>query len=110
MAHAEHPPRPRPRPRSQKKRVTSGEALAGHARVLYADEISTGLDSNTTYQITKSLRNICHVMKASSVPGAAKAGPRGGGGGWGPPERGVQGVCSLKPWDGRAGVVQRRRA
>lgn len=47
--------------------MTSGEALAGHARVLYADEISTGLDSNTTYQITKSLRNICHVMNVSSA-------------------------------------------
>lgn len=34
----------------QRKRVTSGEALVGHAKVLYADEISTGLDSNTTHQ------------------------------------------------------------
>lgn len=32
------------------------------AQVLYADEISTGLDSNTTHQITKSLRDYCHVM------------------------------------------------
>lgn len=35
----------------QRKRVTSGEALVGHAKVLYADEISTGLDSNTTHQV-----------------------------------------------------------
>ena len=35
-------------------------------QVLYADEISTGLDSNTTHQITKSLRNYCHVMNVSS--------------------------------------------
>ena len=34
-------------------------------QVLYADEISTGLDSNTTHQITKSLRNYCHVMNVS---------------------------------------------
>ncbi len=67
--HAERVPATRLIPGScrQKKRVTSGEALAGHARVLYADEISTGLDSNTTYQITKSLRNICHVMNVSSA-------------------------------------------
>lgn len=53
----------------QKKRVTSGEALVGHAKVLYADEISTGLDSNTTYTIVKSLRNICHVMNVSAALG-----------------------------------------
>ncbi|PSC69376.1 ATP-binding cassette transporter isoform B [Micractinium conductrix] len=51
----------------QKKRVTSGEALVGHAKVLYADEISTGLDSNTTFQITKSLRNACHTMNATML-------------------------------------------
>ena len=30
----------------------------GTMRVLLADEISTGLDSNTTFQITKALRNL----------------------------------------------------
>ncbi|EFN59720.1 hypothetical protein CHLNCDRAFT_133292 [Chlorella variabilis] len=51
----------------QKKRVTSGEALVGHAKALYADEISTGLDSNTTHTIAKSLRNICHVMNSTML-------------------------------------------
>ena len=66
------PPLPCPH-RSQKKRVTSGEALVGHAKALYADEISTGLDSNTTHTIAKSLRNICHVMNVreeAALPGA----------------------------------------
>lgn len=27
-------------------------------------QISTGLDSNTTYTINRSLRNFCHVMQA----------------------------------------------
>ncbi|MBA0646064.1 hypothetical protein Goklo_014058, partial [Gossypium klotzschianum] len=40
----------------QKKRVTTGEMLAGPAKLLLMDEISTGLDSSTTYQIVKSLR------------------------------------------------------
>ena len=35
----------------QKKRVTSGEMLVGPKRVLFMDEISTGLDSSTTYQV-----------------------------------------------------------
>ncbi|TYI14672.1 hypothetical protein ES332_A08G135800v1 [Gossypium tomentosum] len=35
----------------QKKRVTTGEMLAGPAKLLLMDEISTGLDSSTTYQI-----------------------------------------------------------
>ena len=35
----------------------------GAARALYADEISTGLDSNTTHNITKALRNYCHVAQ-----------------------------------------------
>ncbi|KAF3960177.1 hypothetical protein CMV_015084 [Castanea mollissima] len=37
----------------QKKRVTTGEMLVGPAKVLLMDEISTGLDSSTTFQICK---------------------------------------------------------
>ncbi|KAL2479687.1 ABC transporter G family member 32 [Abeliophyllum distichum] len=37
----------------QKKRLTTGELLVGPSRVLFMDEISTGLDSSTTYQIIK---------------------------------------------------------
>nr|CAB3492357.1 unnamed protein product [Digitaria exilis] len=35
----------------QKKRVTTGEMLTGPARALFMDEISTGLDSSSTFQI-----------------------------------------------------------
>ncbi|XP_072999974.1 ABC transporter G family member 48-like isoform X2 [Typha latifolia] len=46
----------------QKKRVTTGEMLAGPARALFMDEISTGLDSSTTFQIVKFIRQMVHVM------------------------------------------------
>lgn len=51
----------------QKKRVTSGEVMVGPMRVLYADEISTGLDSATTFDICESLRDICHAVKFTMV-------------------------------------------
>ncbi|KAK8645923.1 hypothetical protein V6N13_119727 [Hibiscus sabdariffa] len=37
----------------QKKRVTTGEMIVGPTKTLFMDEISTGLDSSTTYQIIK---------------------------------------------------------
>ncbi|XP_018685381.2 pleiotropic drug resistance protein 2-like isoform X1 [Musa acuminata AAA Group] len=46
----------------QKKRLTTGEMLAGPARALFMDEISTGLDSSTTFQIVKFIRQMVHVM------------------------------------------------
>eukprot|EP00891_Asterochloris_glomerata_P005114 jgi/Astpho2/5114/Aster-06326 len=46
----------------QKKRVTSGEMLVGPKRVLFMDEISTGLDSSTTYSICKWLRDTAHSL------------------------------------------------
>jgi len=46
----------------QKKRVTTGEMIVGPAKALFMDEISTGLDSSTTYQIVKCLRQTVHVM------------------------------------------------
>ncbi|KAL6513704.1 Pleiotropic drug resistance protein 2 [Orobanche hederae] len=51
----------------QKKRVTTGEMLVGPAKVFFMDEISTGLDSFTTYQIVKSLRQMAHVMDVVMV-------------------------------------------
>ncbi|KAI3523836.1 hypothetical protein L1887_02277 [Cichorium endivia] len=51
----------------EKKRVTTGEMLVGPANVFYMDEISTGLDSSTTYSITKSLRQMVHVMDLTMV-------------------------------------------
>ncbi|CAN6247786.1 unnamed protein product [Urochloa humidicola] len=46
----------------QMKRVTTGEMLTGPARALFMDEISTGLDSSSTFQIVKFMRQLVHVM------------------------------------------------
>ncbi|XP_015901954.1 pleiotropic drug resistance protein 2 [Ziziphus jujuba] len=45
----------------QKKRVTTGEMLVGPAKVLLMDEISTGLDSSTTFQICRYMRQMVHI-------------------------------------------------
>uniref|UniRef100_A0A6J1C459 ABC transporter G family member 31-like n=1 Tax=Momordica charantia TaxID=3673 RepID=A0A6J1C459_MOMCH len=49
----------------QRKRVTTGEMIVGPRKILFMDEISTGLDSSTTYQIVKCLRNFVHQMDAT---------------------------------------------
>ncbi|KAL0554085.1 hypothetical protein IC582_007996 [Cucumis melo] len=51
----------------QRKRVTTGEMLVGPARALFMDEISTGLDSSTTFQIVNSLKQCVHILKATTV-------------------------------------------
>ncbi|KAG0593524.1 hypothetical protein KC19_1G336100 [Ceratodon purpureus] len=51
----------------QKKRVTTGEMIVGPTKALFMDEISTGLDSSTTYQIVKCLSQFCHVMDATII-------------------------------------------
>ncbi|KAJ0790822.1 putative ABC-type sulfate transporter [Helianthus annuus] len=51
----------------QKKRVTTGEMLVGPAKVFFMDEISTGLDSSTTYQIVKYMKEMVHIMDATMM-------------------------------------------
>ncbi|XP_069147551.1 pleiotropic drug resistance protein 2 [Solanum lycopersicum] len=51
----------------QKKRLTTGEMLAGPAKVFYMDEISTGLDSSTTFQIVKYMRQMVHIMDVTMI-------------------------------------------
>ncbi|GMN45205.1 hypothetical protein TIFTF001_014383 [Ficus carica] len=51
----------------QKKRVTTGEMLVGPARALFMDEISTGLDSSTTFQIVNSLRQAIHILNGTAL-------------------------------------------
>ncbi|CAI5487608.1 unnamed protein product [Closterium sp. Naga37s-1] len=51
----------------QKKRVATGEALVSAKQVLLMDEISTGLDSSTTYLITRCLRHISHLHRATTL-------------------------------------------
>ncbi|KAH7657666.1 P-loop containing nucleoside triphosphate hydrolase protein [Dioscorea alata] len=49
----------------QKKRVTTGEMIVGPTKTLFMDEISTGLDSSTTFQIVKCLQQIVHLGEAT---------------------------------------------
>ncbi|ESW34612.1 hypothetical protein PHAVU_001G166300 [Phaseolus vulgaris] len=51
----------------QKKRLSTGEMLVGPAKTLFMDEISTGLDSSTTFQIVNSLKHCVHILKGTTV-------------------------------------------
>ncbi|KAK6263847.1 hypothetical protein SCA6_019281 [Theobroma cacao] len=51
----------------EKKRLTTGEMLVGPAKAFFMDEISTGLDSSTTFQICKFMRQMVHVMDVTMV-------------------------------------------
>ncbi|RVW77075.1 Pleiotropic drug resistance protein 1 [Vitis vinifera] len=51
----------------QRKRVTTGEMLVGPSKALFMDEISTGLDSSTTYQIVNSLRQTVHILNGTAL-------------------------------------------
>ncbi|KAL7164342.1 hypothetical protein ACSBR2_040288 [Camellia fascicularis] len=41
--------------------------LVGPARALFMDEISTGLDSSTTYQIVNSIRHSIHILQGTAI-------------------------------------------
>ncbi|PHU00223.1 Pleiotropic drug resistance protein 2 [Capsicum chinense] len=51
----------------QKKLLTIGEMLVGLAKVFFMDEISTGLDSSTTFQIVKFMRQMVHIMDVTMI-------------------------------------------
>ncbi|KAG9445118.1 hypothetical protein H6P81_016458 [Aristolochia fimbriata] len=51
----------------QKKRVTIGEMLVGLSRSYFMDDISTGLDSSTTFEIIKFLSQMVHLMDFTIV-------------------------------------------
>nr|GMC73370.1 pleiotropic drug resistance protein 1-like [Ipomoea batatas]GMC77656.1 pleiotropic drug resistance protein 1-like [Ipomoea batatas] len=51
----------------ERKRLTTGEMLVGPANVLLMDEISTGLDSSTTFQILKSIKHYVHILHGTAV-------------------------------------------
>ena len=55
--------------------LPAGEMIVGPIRALFADEISTGLDSNTTFQIMRALRNFTHTMQSSTVVGLLQPQP-----------------------------------
>lgn len=51
-------------------KCATGEMLVGPKNTLFLDEISTGLDSSTTYLIVKCMRNVSHMTQVciSSCP------------------------------------------
>eukprot|EP00261_Vitis_vinifera_P019270 XP_010649677.2 PREDICTED: pleiotropic drug resistance protein 3 [Vitis vinifera] len=49
----------------QKKRLTTGEMIVGPTNTLFMDEISTGLDSSTTFQIVTCLQQLAHITEAT---------------------------------------------
>ncbi|XP_073124129.1 pleiotropic drug resistance protein 1-like [Henckelia pumila] len=51
----------------QRKRLTTGEMMVGPARALFMDEISTGLDSSTTYQIVDSIKQSIHILQGTAL-------------------------------------------
>ncbi|KAK9232141.1 hypothetical protein WN943_022384 [Citrus x changshan-huyou] len=51
----------------ERKRVTTGEMMVGPALALFMDEISTGLDSSTTFQIVNCLKQHIHINSGTTV-------------------------------------------
>lgn len=43
--------------------VCTGEIIVGPPKALMMDEISTGLDSSTTYRIVKCLSQYCYILE-----------------------------------------------
>jgi ABC-type multidrug transport system ATPase subunit/ABC-type multidrug transport system permease subunit len=51
----------------EKKRVTTAEVMVGPQWAIFMDEISTGLDSATTFSVVQTLRNACHAFERTVV-------------------------------------------
>ncbi|XP_057958988.1 pleiotropic drug resistance protein 3-like [Malania oleifera] len=51
----------------QRKRLTTGEMIVGPTKALFMDEISTGLDSSTTFQIVTCLQQLVHITDATAL-------------------------------------------
>ncbi|WRX27625.1 ABC transporter-like [Theobroma cacao] len=51
----------------QKKRLTTGEMLVGPAKVLLMDEISTGLDSSTTFQVVNAIKRYVNILDGTAL-------------------------------------------
>lgn len=45
--------------------VPAGEMLVGPKKTLFMDEISTGLDSSTTFQIVKAMGDFVHLRQGT---------------------------------------------
>ncbi|KAJ8498866.1 hypothetical protein OPV22_009418 [Ensete ventricosum] len=51
----------------EKKRLTTGEMIVGPTTTLFMDEISSGLDSSTTFQIVTCLQQFAHITESTVV-------------------------------------------
>ncbi|XP_022959810.1 pleiotropic drug resistance protein 1-like isoform X1 [Cucurbita moschata] len=51
----------------QKKRLTTGEIICGSTKVLFMDDISTGLDSSTTFQVVNSMKQYVHILNGTAI-------------------------------------------
>ncbi|XP_073142895.1 ABC transporter G family member 29-like isoform X2 [Henckelia pumila] len=49
----------------QKKRLTTGEMIVGPFKSLFMDEITTGLDSSTAFQVIKCMQQFAHFTEAT---------------------------------------------
>lgn len=47
--------------------TVTGEMLVGPSKAMFMDEISTGLDSSTTFQIVKFMRQFVHIMDGTML-------------------------------------------
>jgi ABC-type multidrug transport system ATPase subunit len=47
--------------------LSAGEMIVSPMKTLFMDEISTGLDSSTTFQIVKCLQQVAHIKQATIV-------------------------------------------
>ncbi|CAL5017868.1 unnamed protein product [Urochloa decumbens] len=47
----------------EKKRLTTGEMMIGPSKALFMDELSTGLDSSTTFQVLSCLQQLAQVLQ-----------------------------------------------
>ncbi|CBI37019.3 unnamed protein product, partial [Vitis vinifera] len=50
---------------SMKRGISGGEMIVGPTKALFMDEISTGLDSSTTFQIVTCLQKLTHITESS---------------------------------------------
>ena len=56
--------------------VFPGEMIVGPTKTLFMDEISTGLDSSTTYQIVKCLQHFTNLMDATILMSLLQLAPK----------------------------------
>uniref|UniRef100_A0A0D9XY53 ABC transporter domain-containing protein n=1 Tax=Leersia perrieri TaxID=77586 RepID=A0A0D9XY53_9ORYZ len=60
----------------EKRRLTKGEMIVGPSRALFIDEISTGLDSSTTFQIISCFQQLCHISESTILVSLLQPAPQ----------------------------------